>query len=86
MQVLCHWAYKNLLATASKQHHGLLKSLGAKQVYDYRDTDVTGQILGDTKGELPFILDCIGSKYGSMAPIAKLANQDAKVTVMLPVL
>jgi NADPH:quinone reductase-like Zn-dependent oxidoreductase len=86
LQILRHWGYENLLATASKQHHELLKSFGARQVFDYRDIDVTNKILQATGENIPFILDCIGSKHGSLAPLAQIAKKNAKVAVLLPVI
>jgi hypothetical protein len=59
--------------------------LGASQVFDYRDPDVDKLIL-DAFGTIPFILDCIGSKDGSVAPIAKIAKEGSKVAILLPVI
>jgi len=78
-----------------------LESLGAKYVYDYKDPDVMLEFEDDYIGcrvpgidqdprnpspMIPFILDCIGSKEGSLTPIAKLAKKGAKVAVLLPVI
>lgn len=35
---------------------------------------------------MPFVLDCIGSKAGSLAPIARIAKTGTKVAVLLPVI
>ena len=35
---------------------------------------------------MPFILDCIGHQYGSLAQISKIAKPGSKVAVMLPVI
>lgn len=86
LQILRHWGYKNLLATASKRHHELLKSYGARAVFDYRDSDVASSILESAGGNVPLILDCIGSKFGSLAPIAKIARKGATVAILLPVI
>ena len=94
LQILKHWGYRNLFATASPSHHEFLRSLGATQVFDYRDPQVTELILDaanrgkDTATEpsVPFVLDCIGSKYGSIAPIAKIAQKGSKVAVLLPII
>lgn len=37
-------------------------------------------------GKIPFILDCIGSKEGSLRPLARIAGGGARVAVLLPVL
>ena len=53
--------------------------------------DVAAQILdfakslGGTGPVIPFVLDCIGSKLGTLAPIAKIAQKGTKVAVLLPV-
>lgn len=86
LRILRHWGYENILATASNQHHEMLKSFGARQVFDYRDSNVTSQILESANGEVSFVLDCIGSKYGSVAHIAKIAKKGNKVAIMLPVI
>jgi hypothetical protein len=35
---------------------------------------------------VPFIFDCIGSKSGSIAQLAKIAQKGTKVAVLLPVI
>ena len=87
LQVLRWYGYKNLLATASKRNHSLLKEYGASSVFDYNDPSVTAQIsaaAGD-KG-VKYILDCIGSQSGSLAPIAEIAGKGTIVAVLLPVI
>ncbi|KAF1955802.1 GroES-like protein [Byssothecium circinans] len=92
VQILRYFGYTNVIATASKKNHAQLQSLGAKQVVDYRDPDVVSTILKvvqSSKGAdagIPLILDCIGSKNGSIAPISKLAKKGAKVAILLPVI
>lgn len=86
LQVLRYYGYRNLIATASKAHHELLRSYGAKQCFDYRSPSIVSQILDAAGGKVPFVLDCIGSKYGSLAPIAKIAGPGTKVAVLLPVI
>lgn len=92
LQVLKYFGYSNLVTTASEKHHDLLKSFGATRCFDYRDSDVTKFILDsipeikDGKAKVPFILDCIGSKDGSVAPLARIAEKGTKVAIMLPVI
>lgn len=85
LQILRHWGYRNLIATGSPKHHALLKELGASQVYDYRDPNVAELILAGA-GTVPYILDCIGSKAGSLAPIARIAKKGSKAAILLPVI
>lgn len=85
---MSHWGYSNLLATSSTTHHAILKSLGAKQVFDYRSPDCIPSILESvsSSGGIKFVLDCIGSQDGSLRPISKLVGKGAKVAAMLPVI
>lgn len=87
IQILHYYGYKNILATASKKHHERLRSLGAKEVFDYNDADIVSNILkGSGESGIPLILDCIGSKFGSIFPIAQIAKGGAKVAILLPVI
>jgi NADPH:quinone reductase-like Zn-dependent oxidoreductase len=89
LQILSHWGYKNLLTTASASHHSHLRSLGAAHVFDYQDQNVVKEILKAAWKEtpaVPFIFDCIGSKSGSLAHIAKIARRGTRVAVLLPVI
>lgn len=85
LQILRHYGYRNLITTASKAHHDLLKSLGAKQAFDYRDEGVISRIKSAV-GPIPFILDCIGSLHNSMVPLTQLAARGSKVAILLPVI
>ncbi|KAJ8114285.1 hypothetical protein OPT61_g3807 [Boeremia exigua] len=87
IQILRYYGYNNILATASRKHHERLRSLGAKGQFDYNDRNVVTSLLqaGGETG-IPLILDCIGSKYGSIAPISQVAQSGAKVAVLLPVI
>ncbi|RDW89190.1 hypothetical protein BP6252_01222 [Coleophoma cylindrospora] len=86
LQIFRHWGYTNLLATSSTQHHKLLQSFGAKHVFDYRNSDVVESVLKAAGGPVPFVLDCIGSKYGSLEPISKIVARGSKVAILLPVI
>jgi NAD(P)-dependent dehydrogenase (short-subunit alcohol dehydrogenase family) len=87
IQILRYYGYTNILATASRKQHEKLRSLGAKALFDYNDKDVVAALLsqGDESG-IPLILDCIGSKFGSIAPISQIAQSGAKVAILLPVI
>ncbi|TVY89685.1 Dehydrogenase [Lachnellula willkommii] len=100
LQILAYYGYRRLLTTASPHHHELLRSLGASAVFDYRAPDVVARILdaaaaadGDAGGDggggeagVPFVLDCIGSLNGSLAPLAEIAGSGSTVAVLLPVI
>ena len=92
LQILSYYGYRNLIATASASHHQLLQSFGANKVFDYKKADATAQIpafaksLARTGPAIPFVLDCIGSKSGTLAPIANIVQTGTKVAVLLPVI
>ncbi|KAH0424449.1 zinc-binding dehydrogenase [Colletotrichum camelliae] len=87
VQVLRHWGYGNVIAVASEKHHGYLRSIGARETFSYRDSDVARKILGVVGEEgVPYVLDCIGSVEGTLRPLTKIAGRGTKVAVMLPVI
>jgi NADPH:quinone reductase-like Zn-dependent oxidoreductase len=87
LQILRYYGYTNVLATASRKHHEKLRSLGADSVFDYNDADIVASIIrvGGEAG-IALVLDCIGSKDGSIAPVSKIVNTGAKVAILLPVI
>ena len=85
LQILKWYGYGNLIATASKRHHGMLKGFGARVCFDYNDKGVVEEIR-KAEPKILRILDCIGSQAGSLAPLAKIAERGSKVAVLLPVI
>lgn len=86
IQILAHYGYTNVFATASKRHHASIEQLGARKVFDYNDPSVVDSILEAAGAPgVPLILDAIGSLQGSVRPIAKIAKRGAKVAILLPV-
>ncbi len=75
----------NLIATASASHHQLLGSPGATKILDYKNADFTTQILNYAKSlsiavpAVPFVLDCIGSKAGTLAALPHLPRSHRTV-------
>jgi NADPH:quinone reductase-like Zn-dependent oxidoreductase len=86
IQILRYYGYSNILTTASSKHHSKLFSFGAKQTFDYKSASVVDEILKRAGEEVKWVLDCIGSKDGSLAPLAKIVKKGAKVAVLLPVI
>lgn len=97
IQVLRYYGYRNIVGTASPRHHAYLKELGAKEVYDYRSPTVVEDLLrgaaaaagaeaGEAAPAFPLIVDCIGSREGTLRPISKVAQNGSTVAVMLPVI
>lgn len=73
----------------------MLRGLGAKECFDYRRGDVVEEILRHAsqseaskpgRPRIPYIVDCIGSREGTLRPLSKIAEKGAKVAVMLPVI
>ncbi|KAK7960496.1 hypothetical protein PG988_011710 [Apiospora saccharicola] len=102
LQVLRWYGYRHVLATASPSHHEYLEGLGASACFDYRDPDVAEKVLSAASemhrrksgakesqtNTIPFIIDCIGSRDGSLRPILEreMAQRGSVVAVMLPVI
>ncbi|KAK4177988.1 chaperonin 10-like protein [Triangularia setosa] len=97
MQVLKHWGYSGVIAIASGKHHEELRRLGARVCFDYRNPGVLGEIVRylDKEGSqggggggprIPYLVDCIGSREGTVKPLSKIAERGSKVAVMLPVI
>ncbi|KZM23960.1 uncharacterized protein EKO05_0009343 [Ascochyta rabiei] len=85
IQILQYYGYTNILATASRKQHHKLRRLRAKALFDYSDDGIVSSLLreGGDAG-IPLILDCIGSKYGSIVPISQVAKNGAKIAILLP--
>ncbi|EAQ89238.1 hypothetical protein CHGG_05857 [Chaetomium globosum CBS 148.51] len=94
LQVLRFWGYRNVLAVAAGKHHEVLRGMGARRCFDYREGDVVGEIEryldleGREEGRprVPYIVDCIGSREGTLRPLTKIAEKGSRVAVMLPVI
>lgn len=90
VQILKHWGYNNIIATASAHHHDKLGRYGAKHVFDYRDPTVVESIrklldTSDHHGGVR-VFDCVDSKFGSLLPLSKIATQPGSVVAaLLPV-
>jgi NADPH:quinone reductase-like Zn-dependent oxidoreductase len=86
IQLLRHYGYTRVVATASPRHHELLKKLGATECVDYNAMDAVG-ILKRTLGDAPVkVLDCVGDAEGSVRPIAEIVSTGSVVAVALPVI
>ncbi|KAJ4150803.1 hypothetical protein LMH87_011537 [Akanthomyces muscarius] len=92
VQVLRHWGYTRILAVASARHHDYLAGLGATACFDYTRpfaVDDVRRHIKERDGEgatVPYILDCIGSLQGTLAPLTQIATRGSVVAVMLPVI
>ncbi|KAK4199571.1 chaperonin 10-like protein [Triangularia verruculosa] len=99
IQVLKYWGYTNVIAVASGKHHEELRRLGARVCFDYRNSRVLEEIEryldkedGSRQGgpivgaRIPYFVDCIGSRDGTLRPLSEIAERGSKVAVMLPVI
>ncbi|KAK5987354.1 Trans-enoyl reductase lepG-like protein [Cladobotryum mycophilum] len=84
LQVFRHWGYTNLIAVSSGKHHEYLKTLGATTCFDYTKPGVV-DAMSSSHPTLPYIIDCIGSVSGTLAPLSKIAQRGSRVAVMLPI-
>lgn len=73
-----------VIATASKDNHDLLKSLGAKYTFDYKGSDVIDQIKKAAGGEVEYGIDCV-SLPETVGQGAKAYSSKGKVGLILPV-
>ncbi|RAH68488.1 zinc-binding alcohol dehydrogenase family protein [Aspergillus aculeatinus CBS 121060] len=90
IQLLHHWGYKNVITTASPQHHEKLRLYGAQHVIDYRESNVVDSILEvvkKSKLSAPIrAFDCVSSKSGSLQHVAKIASLPGSIiAAVLPV-
>jgi NADPH:quinone reductase-like Zn-dependent oxidoreductase len=90
VQILKHWGYENVIATASPKHHERIKAYGAAHVFNYRDSNVITSILDLLRSQGHSqdirVFDCVDSKFGSLLPISKIATQPGSVVAaVLPV-
>lgn len=87
LQVLRHWGYTRILAVASARQHAYLATLGATACFDYTKLSAVADIRGYLGGgDVPFVLDCIGSLRGSLEPLTQIATKASIVAAMLPVI
>lgn len=84
IQVLRLYGYRNVLTTASRKHHQMLKDIGVKEAFDYRETNVIKSLEEAAGGKVEYVIDCIGSLDNSIKPISKIAKAGAIVAIMLP--
>ncbi|KAF9052400.1 GroES-like protein, partial [Hymenopellis radicata] len=84
IQLLRASGYKNVIATASPHHHEFLKSLGAREVFDYRSSSLTEDIIGAASGRVVLVLDCISAE-ATIATIAHVIDPLGTLAILLPI-
>lgn len=76
----------HVIATASPKNFELCRSLGADEVFDYKDAEVIEKIKASagTKGGLKHAVDCVG-EGGTVQKVATaLGEQGGTISVVLP--
>ena len=73
-----------VIATASKDNHELLKSLGAKHIFNYKDADVIEKIKSVSNGGVSFGVDCV-SEAKTVGQCCKAYVPNGKIGLILPV-
>ena len=88
LQILRYYGYENVVATASPSNFDIVKDSGANHVVDYKlpAQELKNQVENTSGGRVEKILDCIGSLEGSVTPISRVAEGNATVAVLLPVI
>jgi len=74
-----------VITTASPRNFDLLKSLGAKHVFDYNSPTVVEDIKRVTNGQLQYLYDCISYSGSTAKAVQSLAPSGGKVATVLPV-
>ena len=84
IQLLKAAGYKKILTTASPHHHEYLKSLGATDVFDYRSTSLTEDVIKAAGGKIKLVLDSITAE-ATIAAISKFIDPEGTLAILLPI-
>ncbi|KIJ54027.1 hypothetical protein M422DRAFT_25016 [Sphaerobolus stellatus SS14] len=85
IQILHLAGYKSIFATASPRHHEYLRSLGASDLFDYADHELSSKILSANKGKpIKYVVDCISAE-STLKQIAPVVAERSLVGLLLPI-
>jgi NADPH:quinone reductase-like Zn-dependent oxidoreductase len=73
-----------VFATSSPHNFEYVKSLGASQVFDYRDPEVTEKIRNATNGKLKIVFDSISEDGTALTSSKALSSEGGKLLVVNP--
>ncbi|KAI0034464.1 chaperonin 10-like protein [Vararia minispora EC-137] len=73
-----------VIATASRANFGLVKSIGADEIFDYKDPEMARQIKDTTRGRLEFAVDCIANEQTLRLVSDALSDDGGQVAAVLP--
>ncbi len=65
---LAHHAGATVWATASAPNHAYVKTLGAREIIDYRSADVAQVVKGKHPAGMDVVFDCVGGKALTTSP------------------
>lgn len=74
-----------VIATASPHNFELVKSLGADQVFDYKDPECGSKIREATNNKLKLAFDTISEKGSPAVCCAAISSEGGKYSALLPV-
>jgi len=74
-----------VISTASPSNHDYLKSLGAAEVFDYKDPEVVDKIKQASGGGVKWALDTISEKGSTVLAAECFGSERGKVGTLLPV-
>lgn len=72
-----------VISTCSPKHHDLVKSYGAKEVFDYRDPKVVDKIREAAPG-LRYVFDTIGNETSSKIASSTITGSDGVLCTVRP--
>ncbi|KAH7203021.1 chaperonin 10-like protein [Fusarium oxysporum] len=72
-----------VIATCSPKHHDLVKSYGAKEVFDYRDSHVVDNIRQAAPG-LRYVFDTIGNENSSKTASSAITHSEGVLCTVRP--
>jgi NADPH:quinone reductase-like Zn-dependent oxidoreductase len=73
-----------VLTTASPKNFGLVRGLGADEVFDYRDEDVVQKIRASTGNALEIAIDTISEGKTPEQVTSAIGDKGGKVAIILP--
>jgi len=71
--------------TASPKHHERLRSLGAAEVFDYKDPEVASKIKQASGGKIQYGVDCISENGTTKTAAQAFRGDGGKLATLLPV-
>lgn len=85
IQLLRLAGYRRILTTASPKHREHLLSLGATDVFDYSQSNLSDHILASTHGQpVKYVVDCVAAE-STLQQIAKVVGKGSIVSILLPI-